>query len=84
VERTAPCTFSPALPGKGVEDLLFTRQFLGPILYSMISFWTLDPLALFLFLVVVLVAAIGKGQSTNRHPRAIHFLFVHILSFCSF
>jgi hypothetical protein len=44
---------------------------LGPSLSSMISLWTLDPPVLFLFLVVVLVAAIGKGQSTNRHPRAI-------------
>ncbi len=72
MERAAHCTFSPAFPGKRVEDpcihwtnpgpWLLPNDFSGP--------WSLDPPVLFLLLVAVLVAVIGKGQSSNRHPRA--------------
>ena len=72
VGRAAHCTFSPALPEKRVEDPCIYWMNPGPWYLPNDSFWSLDPPVLLLILVAVLFAAIGKGQSTNRHPRAIH------------
>ena len=79
VGRAAHCTFSPARPGKRVEDPCIYWMNPGPWYRPNDSFWSLDPPVLLLILVVVLVAAIGKGQSTNRHPRAIQYMSVSVL-----
>jgi hypothetical protein len=71
VGRAAHCTFSPAFPGKRVEDPCIYWMNPGPWYLPNDSFWSLGPPVILLILVAVLVAAIGKGQSTNRHPRAI-------------
>ena len=60
------------LSRKRVEDPCIYWMNPGPWYLPNDSFWSLDPPVLLLILVAVLVAAIGKGQSTNRHPRAIH------------
>jgi hypothetical protein len=71
------CTlyFLTCLSRERVEDPCIYWTNLGPwsLLDDFSGPWT--PLVLFLPLVVVLVAAIGKDQSTNRHPRAIQLQF---------